>query len=192
MANYTEKAIMHGFEDMLNEMSFSKITVSALVNRCEISSNTFYYHFRDIYDLLDSWLDMKKNEFLQGQDTLRDYSGVFKAFFHTLKEHPKLVYHVSDSVNRERLERYVFVTLKSMFYELIEKAFSEVSIDKNTLQTFSDLCYYSFLGMTLEYVWGHMEADSDAIVDRMHTLFDGMLQAVIQGETTPKTDGSVS
>ena len=47
MANYTHKAILQTFEEMLTEMPFEKITVSALVTRCEISSNTFYYHFQD-------------------------------------------------------------------------------------------------------------------------------------------------
>ena len=56
MAQYTQKAIIETFEKMLIEMPFDKITVSALVRRCEISSNTFYYHYSDIYDLLDVWL----------------------------------------------------------------------------------------------------------------------------------------
>ena len=53
MALYTKKAIMRTFQQMLEEMPFDKITVSALVRRCEISSNTFYYHYQDIYALLD-------------------------------------------------------------------------------------------------------------------------------------------
>ena len=51
MANHTMRVIMRNFEAMLLEMPFNKVTVSALVERCEISSNTFYYHFRDIYEL---------------------------------------------------------------------------------------------------------------------------------------------
>ena len=38
---------------MLAEMPFYKITVSALVKRAGISPNTFYYHYEDIYDLLE-------------------------------------------------------------------------------------------------------------------------------------------
>ena len=40
MAQYTQRAIIETFEKMLTEMPFDKITVSALVRRCEISSNT--------------------------------------------------------------------------------------------------------------------------------------------------------
>ena len=54
MSQFTQKAIIQTFQDMLEKMPFDKITVSAIVSNCEISSNTFYYHFRDIYDLLDT------------------------------------------------------------------------------------------------------------------------------------------
>ena len=46
MALYTQKAILRAFGEMLEEMPFDKITVTALVKRCDISSNTFYYHSR--------------------------------------------------------------------------------------------------------------------------------------------------
>ena len=56
MARLTERAIMTAFGDMLEEMPFDKITVAALVRRAGISSNTFYYHYSDIYALLGAWL----------------------------------------------------------------------------------------------------------------------------------------
>ena len=49
MALLTKRVIMTTFQQMLEEMPFDKITVSALVRRCQISSNTFYYHYQDIY-----------------------------------------------------------------------------------------------------------------------------------------------
>lgn len=55
MALYTKKLIMTTFQEMLAEMPFDKITVSALVKRAGGSPNTFYYHYQDIYALLDDW-----------------------------------------------------------------------------------------------------------------------------------------
>lgn len=69
MANYTKKAILATFESMLNDMPFEKITVSAIVAKCEISSNTFYYHYRDIYGLLEAWLEGKER--IAGKPALR-------------------------------------------------------------------------------------------------------------------------
>ena len=55
MALYTKKLIMTAFAEMLEELPFDKITVAALVKRAGVSPNTFYYHYEDIYALLDAW-----------------------------------------------------------------------------------------------------------------------------------------
>ena len=55
MALSTNRLIMSAFQEMLEEMPFDRIMFSALVKRAGVSSNTFYYHYRDIYELLDVW-----------------------------------------------------------------------------------------------------------------------------------------
>lgn len=67
MALLTQRAILSTFEEMLEEMPFDKITVSALVKRCGVSANTFYYHYQDIYALLDAWLTKKIGEIREKQ-----------------------------------------------------------------------------------------------------------------------------
>ena len=66
MAKLTEKAILQTFDDMIHEMPFEKITVSALVARCGISSNTFYYHYQDIYALVECMAGRQVKEVCPG------------------------------------------------------------------------------------------------------------------------------
>lgn len=108
MANYTIKAVMQNFEEMLVEMPFSKVTVSALVERCEISSSTFYYHFRDVYELLDTWLTVKEKKYINMTNGMRDWLESLKLLLKAMQENSKLVYHIFDSIPRDRLERFVF------------------------------------------------------------------------------------
>lgn len=56
MANYTKTLIIETFENMVESMPFDKITVTALIKECNIGRNTFYYHYEDIYALLDDIL----------------------------------------------------------------------------------------------------------------------------------------
>ena len=64
MALYTKKLIMSTFQEMLEELPFDKITVAALVKRADISPNTFYYHYQDIYALLDAWFRERAETFI--------------------------------------------------------------------------------------------------------------------------------
>ena len=112
MALYTQKAIMRAFGEMLEEMPFDKITVTALVKRCDISSNTFYYHYRDIYDLLDAWFHLELGRFT-GEGT--DWHTSTKAVMRECQAHPAKIYHVFNALSRDRVEeiaafcRYAYV-----------------------------------------------------------------------------------
>ena len=59
--DFTKKEIQSAFWQLLEERPFGKITVKAVVARCGVNRNTFYYHFQDLRDLLRTsvlgWLD---------------------------------------------------------------------------------------------------------------------------------------
>ena len=58
MSSFTRKAIIEAFVKLLNERPLNKITIKDIVEECGINRNTFYYHFRDKYDLLNWIFDM--------------------------------------------------------------------------------------------------------------------------------------
>lgn len=180
MANYTQKAILQTFEDMLREMRFDKITVSALVARCEISSNTFYYHFRDIYDLLDAWIGKIKQEFLAQTDGIDDWAEKLKLVLHLMQDNSKLIFNLFDSLSRERLERFAFSSVRNLFYEEVSREAEGKMIPDEVIRGVSDFCCYSILGYLLEFLWNRMDADVDKEVDRLNMIFAGAIEYVIR------------
>lgn len=52
--NRTKNAIIDAFWLLLEEKPYNKITVKDIVERCQINRNTFYYHFHDIPELLET------------------------------------------------------------------------------------------------------------------------------------------
>ena len=84
MALYTKKLIMTTFQTMLEEMPFDKITVVALVKRAGISPNTFYYHYQDIYALLDAWF-RERVEYFVPQDSSVEWKSATKTMLRQCK-----------------------------------------------------------------------------------------------------------
>ena len=52
--NRTKRGISEVFWQLLEEMPYNKITVKAIVDRCQLNRNTFYYHFQDIPALAEA------------------------------------------------------------------------------------------------------------------------------------------
>lgn len=179
MTCFTKKAILSAFQDLLQEKSFDKITVSAVVARCGISPNTFYYHFSDIYDLLDQWLEAQAASLRAQTIDMPALSQKLKFILHTLQEHPSLVYHISDSLSRERLERYVFTSLEKQFYDYVVLATAELPVTEEMRRMLAGFFCYSLLGFILRFLWMKMDADIDSSVDALEQLFQATLASYI-------------
>ena len=54
---YTQQTIKDSFLSLLKEKPFSKITVTEVCRMSEINRGTFYLHYYDIDDVLDSLLE---------------------------------------------------------------------------------------------------------------------------------------
>lgn len=180
MSQHTQKAILYTFQDMLQKMPFDKITVSALVAKCEISSNTFYYHYRDIYDLLDVWLRTMREKYVEQFSRYMCWQDVMKNLLRDMKANSNLVYHLFNSLSRERLERYIFESTDDTFYNLIRQAMGSVAIPEEVLREVVEYNSYSFMGFFLKFLWNNMDDDIEEGVNRIGRVFEGNLQWIME------------
>jgi len=52
-SNITKKALAQALKGLMAEQPFSKISVGDICEECGMSRKSFYYHFKDKYDLTD-------------------------------------------------------------------------------------------------------------------------------------------
>lgn len=179
MANFTKKAILQTFDRMLEEMPFDRITVSALTRECEISHNTFYYHYQDIFDLLDAWLEEELGEHVfdispdTGQEAIRN-------LLCACREKKKTVYHIFNGLSRDNLERYTFVTTDRVFLPYIQKLSEGQDVPEEYLLDVAAFCRYSFLGFFLEFLWNNMADDIDALSAKLYGLLSDFVTHALE------------
>lgn len=53
MSQITKRALERSLKNMLLKKPLTKITVGDIADDCGINRMTFYYHFKDIYDLVE-------------------------------------------------------------------------------------------------------------------------------------------
>lgn len=165
MAKLTEKAILQTFDDMIHEMPFEKITVSALVARCGISSNTFYYHYQDIYALVDAWLGGRLKKYARDAYLTDDWKSVLKNCVRELQKNPKVVSHLFNSISRGRMERYIFQVLEPAVYQMIWERVAQKHVSEQTQHMLVSAFCYSLCGFILKFIYEGMKADIDEMFD---------------------------
>ena len=72
----TKKALAASLKKLMQEKAFEKISINDICNGCNLNRKSFYYHFKDKYDLVNWIFDTEFIEFAQK----KDYKDVEKAF----------------------------------------------------------------------------------------------------------------
>lgn len=67
-SNITKRALANALKEQLEVEPFSKISISDICDRCEMNRKSFYYHFRDKYDLVNWLFDAEFTVFLRKRD----------------------------------------------------------------------------------------------------------------------------
>ena len=75
MPNYTQEAIKKAFIRLLNQKPLNKITVKMIIGECGISRNTFYYHFKDVPELLEVVIKELLDTLIRENQTLDSIGG---------------------------------------------------------------------------------------------------------------------
>lgn len=79
-SNITKRALAAALKELMEEKPFEKISVGDICERCEMNRKSFYYHFRDKYDLVNWIYDIEfiaivsKKEYPAVWDLLQDLS----------------------------------------------------------------------------------------------------------------------
>ena len=68
MSQITKRALEQSLKNLLLQKPLTKITVSDITDDCGVNRMTFYYHFKDIYDLIEwSFLEDAKRALEQNK-----------------------------------------------------------------------------------------------------------------------------
>lgn len=54
-SNITKKALASALKELMEESPFEKINIASICERCGMNRKSFYYHFKDKYDLIN-WI----------------------------------------------------------------------------------------------------------------------------------------
>lgn len=182
MPNITKRALGASLKKLLNRMPLDKITIQNLVDDAEVSRKTFYYHFQDIYDLLE-WVladDMRRT--LEGRVTPDTWQEGLHYAFGYLQENRSMILNIHRSLqnNSTLLDQYVSRLIHPLIQEVFEAQPGCERVSEEDRWLILEM--YSFGAMKLLSLWirDGMESDTEHTIDRVRRLVTGSMVSLIQ------------
>ena len=72
-SNITKRALATSLKELMMEQPFDKINVAQICDRCNMNRKSFYYHFKDKYDLVNWIFDTEFITLFKNEDLVSNY-----------------------------------------------------------------------------------------------------------------------
>lgn len=152
MANSTKQELEEALKKQLLKKPLDKITIHDLTEECGISRMAFYYHFKDIYDLIEWTCLEDARKALQGKKTYDTWQEGLLQIFEAVLENKPFILNVYRSVSRERVENYLYTLTYQLIEGVVEEQSENLMVTEAQKKFIADFYKYSFVGVMLDWI----------------------------------------
>ncbi len=168
MPNATKAALEESLKRLLLKKPLDKITITDLTTDCGISRMAFYYHFKDIYDLVEWSCVEDGTKALQGKKTSESWTEGLTQVFEAVLENKPFIMNVYRNVDRERIENYLFRLTYDLIAGVVEEKSKGLDISEEDKKFIANFYKYGFVGIMFEWIQAGMKEDIEELVNKMN------------------------
>ena len=180
MSDITKRAISASLKKLLCEKDLNKITVQDIADDCGINRQTFYYHFQDIYDLVE-WTCIEDTEkVLKENRTYDTWQEGFLAVFALAKKDKVFIDNIYRSVSLEMLEQYLYRLVYPLLKNVVDEKSKGFPVRDEDKEYIAHFYKYAFVGVLLDWVRHDMSESPEAIVEKVSRIVGGTIESAFK------------
>ncbi len=186
MSQVTKRALEASLKHLLLQKPLNKITINDIAEDCGINRMTFYYHFKDIYDLIEWSCEEDASRALAGKKTYETWQQGLLQIFEAVLENKPFIMNVYHSVSREQVENYLYKLTYNLMEGVVEEQAQGMSVRAEDKTFIATVYKYVFVGLMLDWIKDNMRGDPALLVDRLDQVIHGSINAALQRLRTDK------
>ncbi|MDO4304159.1 MAG: TetR-like C-terminal domain-containing protein [Bacillota bacterium] len=173
MSNTTKLALEASLKKLLLHKKIDKITINDLTADCGISRMAFYYHFKDIYDLVE-WVCVEDGKrALKDKKTYDTWQEGMHQIFEAVVENRPFILNVYSAVSRKKIESYLYKLTYQLIADVVEEKCVGTKLQEGDKAFIAEFYKYGFVGIMLDWIDRGMKDDYEEIVRKMSITLHG-------------------
>ena len=174
-----KRVLASTLKEMAEKRSLSKITINDLTQACDVSRQTFYNNFKDIYDLVE-WIYLKEVVTPIESGKIYDkWQDALTSIFQYISENHVFVLNTYRSFGKGFLEK---VLRQEIELFLSNQVFKKIEVTKEEAKQveFSYSFYtYALVGVGLDWIEKQMPESVEELVERIERVMLGEIISLL-------------
>lgn len=180
MINQTKQILEESLKKIMLQKPLDKITIRDLTEDCGISRMAFYYHFKDIYDLVEWSCLEDATRALASKKTYDTWSEGLVQIFDAVYENKPFILNAYRCINRDQIESFLFHLTSDLLMNVVEEKSDGTSISEEDRRFIADFYKYSFVGLMLDWIKQGMKDDYVDLAHKISITIHGSLMHSIE------------
>ncbi len=180
MSDITKHALAGSLKKLLEQKPIDKITVKDIVEDCGVNRHTFYYHFQDIYELIEWFCADEANRALGTHKTYDTWKEGFLDLYVYLHANKAIVINAYNSNFRDYLDKYIRSLVRPYIVDFLDIEREGISVSDEKLEFITDTYTYGIVSIAMDWIANDMAERYDKSMDFFLKLLDGSMKHTLQ------------
>lgn len=176
MSNTTKRALAESLKKLLSAKTLDKITVSDIVEDCGVNRQTFYYHFHDIYDLVEWIFEDDAARITESWNDSTSWQELFRGVFSYLTDNAPLVLNAYHSAGWGYVSGYLRRRLRPLLESAARGFTRNMQVDEEDLRFVVNIYQSAVVGVVDDWLDHDMRTEYSSDVDRLIVIVDGSME----------------
>ena len=179
MSQVTKRALEQSLKNRLLKKPLTKITINDIAEDCGINRMTFYYHFKDIYDLVEWSCLEDARKALEEKKTYETWRQGFIQLFEAVRENRPFIMNVYRCVHREQVEKYLKPLVDNLLLGVINEEAAGMNVRDEDKAFIAQVYSYMFVGLMLDWIRDDMREEPEELVNRLALVLKGTVSQAL-------------
>lgn len=176
MPNRTKEMLAESLMKLLARRTLDKITIQDIVDDCGYNRQTFYYHFHDIYDLIDWIFAAQTQELIEKCRACGSLDVGVEAVIAYMRENRRLILNILRSVNGEKLLDNLYRSAQSIVLSALENHPGVQELSAEYRELVAEAFKYALAGLLIDWMRAGIPEDRVSKVRTMKAVYIGALE----------------
>lgn len=175
MQHNTKNEIANALKKLSAKKSLDKITIVDIVKCASVNRQTFYYHFTDIYDLIDYIYVTEGTDAINGNYTYDTWQKGYIGVFDYILKNKMFVKNTYNSISHEKLESFLNNEAYILIRQVLDEKIPNDMKSHEEKDFIANFYKFAFTGIILEWINNGMKENPEFLVSKVDKIIEGKI-----------------
>ena len=171
----TKKALALSIKKLMETIPLSKISIRKIVESCGVNRQTFYYHFKDKFDLVNWIYYTEAIENLAGSTNYAHWTDAMYKTLTYFSSNKSFYTNALNTPGQNAFDEYLFKKTYDLIMGVVNDISSAIEVSTVNKSFIADFYTHAFVGITVQWIKSNMKDSPQIMVDRLNDVVEGSM-----------------